>query len=212
MRHLQILVLALLLTACSSGVNESPSSPALPVHPTPTSPGQVVVIAGNDRGAWYSSDGQYAVHRRLPSLGGVAAGPDGSVYFVAEIDSNGRIVRASPDGRLHLLKPTISQTDQWTLRNSRCVVRRCGTWVDKENRSVGQGGRIARGIGDGLVTPAGTLRKVRWGSGQNCTPTMGGITPDAIARRPDGDYVGPDMSCDQVYAFRVPDPVPTAPL
>jgi hypothetical protein len=376
MRRFRILALALFLTACSPGVDKSPSSIPVPVNPTPAGPGRVVVIAGSDTGAWYSSDGQYAVHTRLPSLGGVAAGPDGSIYFAAEIHQSGRILRVTPDGRLHLLKPdgladgsrdapqlavrgktlwymgkspidgvellrislpegrsaryfsseeiarnpritdsagvSLPQNElkrlkpswsssafglrwdgvpivvhesgqlfealgggklrRWdppgysqalrdaiepepfndTLHPSKIIVDRHGGLtvvggvgiIRIHRHGPAKGFRYHRSsngkeivyqpgdattLPDGSVllisgpdsrgistmaeaAPDGTLRKVLWENGRSCATTTTNITPDAIARRPDGNYVAPDLSCGRVYAFRMPNPIRTKPL
>jgi hypothetical protein len=75
----------------------------MPVNPKPTKPGEVVIIAGDYRNNEDPVDGTYAVQANASSLGGLAVGPDGSVYFPIPISDQGRIARVTPDGRFHIL-------------------------------------------------------------------------------------------------------------
>jgi hypothetical protein len=62
-----------------------------------------VIIAGDYRAYKYPVDGSYAVRSDASSPGGLAVGPDGSVYFPISLRDEGRIAHVTADGRMHIL-------------------------------------------------------------------------------------------------------------
>jgi len=93
------------LAACTSGTATTGRTVAeLPVNPTPTASGQVVVLAGNGRSG-LPVDGAYAVRTPVTPVGRVLALPDGSLLFPVQYggwSAESRLARLTPDGRIHL--------------------------------------------------------------------------------------------------------------
>jgi hypothetical protein len=62
-----------------------------------------VIIAGDYRAYKDPVDGSYAVRSNASSPGGLAVGPDGSIYFPISMRDEERIARVTTDGRMHVL-------------------------------------------------------------------------------------------------------------
>ncbi|MDB4896561.1 MAG: hypothetical protein JWN15_2823 [Firmicutes bacterium] len=118
------------LVACSPGP-EGKGTPALPVNPTPTKPGEVVVLAGDGQESNQPEDGAYAVRTSITPVGGIAAGHDGSVYFGVKYGDSARVARVAPDGRLHLLDPHLKVHDDSSFRmySTKMVVSKTDLWL-----------------------------------------------------------------------------------
>ncbi|MQY04096.1 hypothetical protein [Actinomadura macrotermitis] len=98
------------MSACTSGKPKQSFDPA----PRPNRPGEAVVIAGAPNLNGTPHDGEYALQASATSNGGLAVGPDGSIYFPARYLATYQLARITPDGRLHLL-PVYSASDQITI-------------------------------------------------------------------------------------------------
>ncbi|MGI8335024.1 hypothetical protein ACRYCC_34150 [Actinomadura scrupuli] len=88
-------------SACARGGDGKTASP-LPINPTPTSPGQVVVLAGNGEQK-KPVDGAFATRSPVYASGAIAAAPDGSIFTFADNGRNRTLVRIGSDGRVHVL-------------------------------------------------------------------------------------------------------------
>jgi hypothetical protein len=101
------------LTSCTG--NDQKDSQALPVTPSPTKAGQVVIIAGNEKTKGNPTDGDFAVRTHIEPTGGLAAAEDGSIYLPVRFNGGGRIAHITKDGRLHLLG-SADQGDQLIIQ------------------------------------------------------------------------------------------------
>jgi hypothetical protein len=101
------------LSACTWG-GDKKTAPALPINPTPTAPGQVVVLAGNGEQK-NPVNGAYATRSPIYASGAIAAAPDGSIFTFADNGQHRVLVQIATNGRVRVLPIKAMRTDRQVL-------------------------------------------------------------------------------------------------
>jgi hypothetical protein len=126
------------LSACTRG-GDGRTAPPLPINPTPTSPGQVVVLAGNGEQK-EPVDGAFATRSPVYASGAIAAAPDGSIFTFAYNGRNRTLVRIGGDGRVRVLPVLTTLTGRVVL-----AATRIGVW----SMDTGEHASLTRSALDG---------------------------------------------------------------
>jgi hypothetical protein len=101
------------LSACTWG-GDKKTAPPLPINPTPTAPGQVVVLAGNGEQK-NPVNGAYATRSPVYASGAIAAAPDGSIFTFADNGQDRALVRIGRDGKVSVFSGRASGVDRQVL-------------------------------------------------------------------------------------------------